>query len=80
MAKKKNFYTLKEGKALELKGIKEAMLITLALLSDKYKFKPEEIEKFMKEVTFAANNMGDLLSRKELLEIINKHTGLDMHR
>lgn len=74
MPKNRNFYTLKEGQALELRGIKNTTLIFLALLGDRYKFKPDELDKLMQEVKFAAANLGDLLTRQDLLDIINKHT------
>lgn len=75
MKKGRNFFTAQEVQARELNAIKKTTLIFLALLSDKYKWKPEQLEKLMKEVYFATSNLGDLVTRKDLLEIIERCTG-----
>lgn len=76
MAKPKT-YTYKEVELISRRACDNVLLGVVAVLVDRYKFRGEKLEKFMKEVAFTMNNR-DLVNRQELKDIILKYVNAKM--
>ena len=79
MQKKKKpiTFTVKQTRVIAKESATNVLLVVMAILSDKYKFDADKLEKFMSEVQFASSNLWDTIDRKDLIEIIKRHTGYD---
>lgn len=76
MAKPKT-YTYKEVELISRRACDNVLLGVVAVLVDRYKFRDEKLEKFMKEVAFTMNNR-DIVNRQELKDIILKYGNAKM--
>lgn len=71
-------YTYKMMQQVAKRSTENALYIVLAVLVDKYKFDDAKTEQFMKDVAFASRQLGDLVNRQDLKDIIEKQTGLQV--
>ena len=71
-------YTYKMVQQIAKRSTENALYIVLAVLVDKYKFDDAKTEKFMQDVAFASRNLGDIINRQELKDIVEKQTGLQV--
>ena len=76
MAKPKR-YTYKEVELISRRACDNVLLGVVAVLVDRYKFRDEKLEQFMKEVAFTMNNR-DLVNRQDLKDIILKYGNAKM--